>query len=201
MIHHLFTSALILTAGLASAYEDMPLVLIPIEDNVPVEPALPPINTPEPLLLPMIPNCEQFHLVSPGETCHSIASSVGMSVQELGALNPFIGINGKECARGLLAGYWCCVKSRGTAPSAANRPVQIPGFRTHVRGELENEEKKTENHRTAAPKTTVITVARPKPTSTEAPTAGRWKDISGDCMYGDKDDCPDWVDDLKTLIG
>lgn len=92
------------TGALASAYKDIPLEVIPIVDP-------PPINTPTPLLLPVLPNCEQFHLINPGETCDGISSSVGMSVQDLKSLNPYFKSGSQTCAENLLAGYWMCVKT------------------------------------------------------------------------------------------
>jgi hypothetical protein len=195
MAQSLITFILTLTAALASANLDIPLEVIPIEDAMPIEPALPPINTPEPLLLPMIANCEQFHLVSPGETCDSIASSLGMSIQDLGALNPFIGSDGKECARGLLAGYWCCVKARGQAPAAPNQPVQVPGpmeappkFVTQIRDKLNTEAAKRTS--TQAPRTKTVTVPPPKPTEEESRAGNPNWDIT-ECKWTGKN-CPQW---------
>ncbi|KAH8170937.1 hypothetical protein LIA77_09718 [Sarocladium implicatum] len=88
----------------ALAYKDIPLEVIPIVDP-------PPINTPTPLLLPVLPNCEQFHLINPGETCDGISSSLGMSVQSLKSLNPYFKTGSQTCAENLLAGYWMCVKT------------------------------------------------------------------------------------------
>ena len=199
------TLFLTFAGAIASPYKDIPLEVIPIVDP-------PPINTPEPLLLPMVPNCEQFHLINPGETCDGISSSLGMSVQDLKSLNPFFSSGGQTCAENLLAGYWMCVKtlegddggSGKKAPKAmatAEAKPLLPPIKgvdkwlTHTRNTKPAP-------KTRLPPVTMTAPSPPKkgaPTSTVAPVGDDshvWGDIE-DCKYDGE--CADWLKNLKTM--
>jgi hypothetical protein len=47
----------------------------------------PPINTPAPMLGSATQNCEQFHWVTPGQTCAKLAAYFGTSAAKLAVLN------------------------------------------------------------------------------------------------------------------
>ncbi|KAF3805016.1 LysM domain-containing protein [Colletotrichum gloeosporioides] len=72
-------------------------------------------------------NCNRWHLVKAGDTCSTIASSVGVTVSQLATWNK--GIGGTACT-GMWAGYCLCTGvsgGSGTTPPPANttpQPVQ-----------------------------------------------------------------------------
>lgn len=69
------------------------------------------INTPVPMLEPLYPACEQFHLAGDGETCFSITDALALPFAEFARLNPVLGPDGEQCGDNILPGYFYCVKA------------------------------------------------------------------------------------------
>ncbi|RYO84777.1 hypothetical protein DL764_009280 [Monosporascus ibericus] len=63
------------------------------------------IETPAPIQSGMTPNCREFYLVQPGDTCNAIASSHGISTSDFIEWNPAAG---SDC-RTLWANTYACV--------------------------------------------------------------------------------------------
>jgi len=63
------------------------------------------ITTPAPIQTGMTRSCKKFHFVKSGETCGTIASDAGVSLDQFLAWNPAAG---SSCA-GLWASTYCCV--------------------------------------------------------------------------------------------
>lgn len=90
-------------------------------------PTATPNPTPQPIQDGMVDNCNRWHLVKAGDTCSTIASSVGVTVAQLAAWNK--GIGGTACT-GMWAGYYLCTGvsgGSGTTPPPANttpQPIQ-----------------------------------------------------------------------------
>ncbi|KAI8163641.1 LysM domain-containing protein [Colletotrichum sp. SAR 10_70] len=90
-------------------------------------PTATPNPTPQPIQDGMVDNCNRWHLVKTGDTCSTIASSVGVTVAQLATWNK--GIGGTACT-GMWAGYYLCTGvsgGSGTTPPPANttpQPIQ-----------------------------------------------------------------------------
>ncbi|WYZ36306.1 hypothetical protein EsH8_XII_000056 [Colletotrichum jinshuiense] len=81
--------------------------------------------TPQPIQAGMVNNCNSWHLVQAGDTCATIAGSVGITVAQIATWNT--GIGGTACT-GMWAGYYLCTGIEGTAttpPPANTTPSPI----------------------------------------------------------------------------
>lgn len=70
------------------------------------------VATPTPIQTGTASNCDDFYLVQSGDTCDIIAAAEGISVSDLYAWNPAVGVN---TCRTLLAGYYICVGVKGSS--------------------------------------------------------------------------------------
>lgn len=77
--------------------------------------------TPEPTQAGMVANCDSFAIVSSTDTCSSLASKAGISLDEFYAWNPAVG---DTCAN-LIADYWVCVglAGSGSTTTASSAPT------------------------------------------------------------------------------
>ncbi|KAH7039792.1 uncharacterized protein B0I36DRAFT_309348 [Microdochium trichocladiopsis] len=63
------------------------------------------VATPTPFQVGMVSNCKSFYLVRSGDTCSSIASARGISVNNFIRWNPAVGAG----CTGMWANTWACV--------------------------------------------------------------------------------------------
>ncbi|PGH13775.1 hypothetical protein AJ79_03474 [Helicocarpus griseus UAMH5409] len=80
------------------------------------------IPTPTPTQPSMVPNCDAFHLVAPGEICTNIAANHSITLQDLYTWNPSINAD----YSGLWANAYICVSIIGHTPDPAQWDRDTP---------------------------------------------------------------------------
>ncbi|CZS91759.1 uncharacterized protein RAG0_02286 [Rhynchosporium agropyri] len=80
------------------------------------------IATPTPIQPNMVKNCDRFYKVKSGETCTTIATSQGVTVQQLTTWNPAI----KSDCSGMWLDYYMCTSIVGHTPTTPGNSVQTP---------------------------------------------------------------------------
>jgi LysM repeat protein len=72
------------------------------------------IVTPTPVQPSMVPNCNNFYMVKPGDSCYNIAATNSISLDQFYAWNPYLQT---DCSK-LWSGYNVCVSTTGlTTPT------------------------------------------------------------------------------------
>ncbi|KAI0975407.1 carbohydrate-binding module family 50 protein [Xylaria arbuscula] len=78
------------------------------------------IVTPTPIQTGTVSDCDDFYLVRSGDTCDTVAAAEGISVSDLYAWNPAVGVN---TCKTLLAGYYICVGVKGSSTTSTAAPT------------------------------------------------------------------------------
>ncbi|KAI1354385.1 carbohydrate-binding module family 50 protein [Xylaria sp. FL0043] len=78
------------------------------------------ISTPTPVQTGIASNCNRFYLVQNGDICDTIAAAEGISVSDLYAWNPAVGIN---TCKDLDVGDYICVGVIGFTPTTSTAPT------------------------------------------------------------------------------
>ncbi|KFY72525.1 hypothetical protein V499_07338 [Pseudogymnoascus sp. VKM F-103] len=81
------------------------------------------VTTPEPVQPGMVDNCNRFYKVKNGDTCTTIASSVGVTIAQLASWNTQIG--GTACT-GIWADYNICTGVIGGTPTSPGNGIATP---------------------------------------------------------------------------
>lgn len=80
------------------------------------------IATPTPTQVTIVDNCDDFYFVVSGDTCDTIASEHGITVDQFQSWNPSAG----ETCTGLWANAYACVSIVGHTPTTPGNGVQTP---------------------------------------------------------------------------
>ncbi|KAK2024009.1 hypothetical protein LX32DRAFT_626949 [Colletotrichum zoysiae] len=80
------------------------------------------IATPTPIQPDMAGNCDRFYKVKSGDTCGAIASSVGVTVQQITTWNPYV----KSDCTALWVDYYICTSVVAQTPTTPDNGVRTP---------------------------------------------------------------------------